>query len=39
MLKRNEIEIPQERGRTKSITEVLIEMGYLTNERINELES
>lgn len=29
MLNRNEIEIPQERGRPMSLTEVLIQMGYL----------
>ena len=36
MYNRNEIEIPQERGRTMSLTEVLMEMGFLANERIKE---
>lgn len=36
MFNRSEIEIPRERGRTMSLTEVLMEMGFFRNERIKE---
>ena len=37
MLNRNEIEIPHERGRTMSLTEVLIEMGLLSSTEVTDV--
>ena len=37
MFSRNEIEIPHERGRTMSLTEVLIEMGLLSPTEVADV--